>query len=180
MLFASGFDNLTNDLPLHPVFVAFVERISRYLSGNEARGGPHLVDDLIGLRTAKEQAVGVEIIDPSGGRPLSLQEAVSLQSYSLTRAGFYEVRLANGRRDLVAVNPDRRESDLAPISDDVLALWRGGNPVTPVPAAAGPGISSPGRMQRSLWWYAMLCVLAAALAESAVGSRYLATLRDEP
>jgi hypothetical protein len=180
MLFASGFDNLTNDMPLHPVFVAFVERISRYLSGNEARGGPHLVDDLIGLRTAKEQAVGVEIIDPSGGRPLSLQEAVSLQSYSLTRAGFYEVRLANGRRDLVAVNPDRRESDLAPIPDDVLALWRGGNPVTAVPAAAGPAISSPGRMQRSLWWYAMLCVLVAALAESAVGSRYLATLRDEP
>ena len=178
MLFASGFDNLTNDLPLHPVFVAFVERIVRYLSGNEARGGPHLVDDLIGLRTAKEQAVGVEIIDPSGGRPLSLQEAVSLQSYSLTRAGFYEVRLANGRRDLVAVNPDRRESDLAPIPDDVLALWRGSNPATP---AAAAGISSPSaRMQRSLWWYAMLCVLVAALAESAIGSRYLATLRDEP
>jgi hypothetical protein len=178
MLFASGFDNLTNDLPLHPVFVAFVERTSRYLSGNEAHGGPHLVDDLIGLRTAKEQAVGVEIIDPSGERPLSLQEAVSLQSYSLTRAGFYEVRLANGRRDLVAVNPDRRESDLAPIPEDVLALWRGSNPATP---AAAAGISSsPARMQRSLWWYAMLCVLVAALAESAIGSRYLATLRDEP
>ena len=179
MLFASGFDNLTNDLPLHPVFVAFVERIVRYLSGNEARGGPHLVDDLIGLRTAKEQAVGVEIIDPSGGRPLSLQEAVSLQSYSLTRAGFYEVRLANGRRDLVAVNPDRRESDLAPIPDDVLALWRGSNPATPGVTAAGVS-SPPDRMQRSLWWYAMLCLLVAALAESAIGGRYLATLRDEP
>jgi hypothetical protein len=179
LLFASGFDNLTNDLPLHPVFVAFVERISRYLAGNEAGSGPHLVDDLIGLRTAKEQAVGVEIIDPSGGRPLSLQEAVSLQSYPLTRAGFYEVRLANGRRDLVAVNPDRRESDLAPIPDDVLALWRGGNPATPRVTAAGVS-SPPDRMQRSLWWYAMLCLLVAALAESAIGGRYLATLRDEP
>jgi Aerotolerance regulator N-terminal/von Willebrand factor type A domain len=178
LLFASGFDNLTNDLPLHPVFVAFVERIIRHLSGNEARGGPHLVDDLIGLRTAKEQAVGVEVIDPSGARPLSLQEAVSLQSYSLTRAGFYEVRLANGRRDLVAVNPDRRESDLALIPADVLSLWRGSNPKAPATAA---GVSSsPARMQHSLWWYAMLCVLAAALAESAIGSRYLATLRDEP
>jgi Aerotolerance regulator N-terminal/von Willebrand factor type A domain len=178
MLFASGFDNLTNDLPLHPVFVAFVERIIRYLSGSEARGGPHLVDDLIALRTAKEQAVGVEVIDPSGARPLSLQEAVSLQSYPLTRAGFYEVRLANGRRDLVAANSDRRESDLAPIPADVLALWRGSNPAAPATAA---GISSsPTRMQRSLWWYAMLCVLVAALAESAIGSQYLATLRDEP
>jgi hypothetical protein len=179
MLFASGFDNLTNDLPLHPVFVAFVERIVRYLSGNEARDGPHLVDDLIGLRTAKEQAVGVEIIDPAGGRPLSLREAVSLQSYSLTRAGFYEVRLANGRRDLVAVNPDRRESDLAPIPDDVLALWRGSNPATPGVTAAAVS-SPPDRMQRTLWWYAMLCLLITALAESAIGGRYLATLRDEP
>ena len=178
LLFASGFDNLTNDLPLHPVFVAFVERVIRHLSGNEARSGPHLVDDLIGLRTAKEQAVSVEVIDPSGARPLSLREAVSLQSYSLTRAGFYEVRLANGRRDLIAVNPDRRESDLAPIPADVLALWRGSNPETPATAA---GISSsPARIQRSLWWYAMFCVLVAALAESAIGSRYLATLRDEP
>ena len=123
--------------------------------------------------------MGVEIIDPSGGRPLSLREAVSLQSYPLTRAGFYEVRLANGRRDLVAVNPDRRESDLAPIPDDVLALWRGSNPATPGVAAAGVS-SPPDRMQRSLWWYAMLCLLVAALAESAMGGRYLATLRDEP
>jgi hypothetical protein len=178
VLFASGFDNLTNDLPLHPVFVAFVERIVRYLSGNEARGGPRLVDDLIELRTTKEEGVDVEVVDPSGRQPLSLREAVSSPSFSVTRAGFYEVRLANGRRDLVAVNPDRRESDLAPIPEDVLALWRGGNAAPTVSAA---GISaSPARMQRSLWWYAMLCLLVAALAEAAIGGRYLATLRDEP
>jgi Aerotolerance regulator N-terminal/von Willebrand factor type A domain len=183
MLFASGFDNLTNDLPLHPVFVAFVERVARYLSGNEARGGPHLVDDLIELRTAKEQAVGVEVIDPSGGRPLSLQEAVSTPSFQLTRKGFYEVRLANGRRDLVAVNPDPRESDLTPIPDEVLALWRGSNPessATAARASTGRRTGSLTPMPRSLWWYAMLCLLAAALAESAIGSRYLVTLRDEP
>jgi hypothetical protein len=178
MVFASGFDNLTNDLPLHPVFVAFVERISRYLSGNEARDGPHVVDDFIDLRTAKEQGVGVEVIDPSGERPLSLQEAVSLPSYQLTRAGFYEVHLANGRRNLIAVNADRRESDLIPMPSDILGLWRGGNPE---PRATQSGASaSPGPVRRGLWWYAMLCVLAAAVAESAIGSRYLATLRDEP
>jgi Aerotolerance regulator N-terminal/von Willebrand factor type A domain len=178
VLFASGFDNLTNDLPLHPVFVAFVERIVRNLSGNEARGGPRLVDDLIELRTTKEQGVDVEVVDPSGRRPLSLREAVSSPSFAVTRAGFYEVRLANGRRDLVAVNPDRRESDLAPIPEDVLALWRGGN-AAPTVSAAGIS-SSPARMQRSLWWYALLCLLVAVLAEAAIGGRYLATLRDEP
>jgi len=225
VVFASGFDNLTNDLPLHPVFVAFVGRLVRSLSGLDRPGGVHLVDDFIALRTAREQAVGVEVIDPSGARPLSLREAVSSQAFQLTRAGFYEVRLANGRSDLIAVNPDRRESDLTPIPDEVLALWRGsasseaagapgmsgasgtaGAPVgsgalgvageSSVPgastlaseaprASAHPTSSSVAALQstprsRSLWWYAMLGVLAAALAESAIGGRYLATLRDEP
>ena len=193
MVFASGFDNLTNDLPLHPVFVALAERIVRHLSGNEARSGPHQVNDIIDLRTAKEQAVGVEVVEPSGQRPLSLQEAVSSQSYQLSRAGFYEVHLANGRQDLIGVNADRRESDLTPMPEDVQALWRGSDikageravpnatpaaakPVSQVAAAEPQGPAVP----RSLWWYAMLCVLAAVLAESVIGGRYLATLRDEP
>ena len=33
LLFASGFDNVTNDMPLHPAFVPFVEQTARYLSG---------------------------------------------------------------------------------------------------------------------------------------------------
>ena len=125
LLFASGLDNLTNDFPLHPVFVPFVEQTARYLSGTEQRSGSRVVDSFLELRTAKEQAVGVEVVDPDGHRPLSLKEATSAQSYQLTRAGFYELRLANGRQDVIGVNPDRRESDLDVIPDDVLALWRG-------------------------------------------------------
>jgi hypothetical protein len=40
-------------------------------------------------------------------------------------AGFYQIRFANGRDALIAVNPDPRESDLEPIPDDVLKLWSG-------------------------------------------------------
>lgn len=177
MVFASGFDNLTNDLPLHPVFVAFVERTLRYLSGGDARSGPHLVDDIVALRSSREQGVGVEVVDPSGRRPLSLQEAASAQSYPLTGVGFYEVHLANGRHDLIAVNSDRRESDLTPIPQEVLALWRGSG--TPVSAGAVAGSPSQSMaVPRSLWWYAMLCVLAAALAESVIGGRYLGMSRE--
>jgi hypothetical protein len=185
VVFASGFDNLTSDLPLHPVFVALIERLVRHLSGNDARSGPHQVDDLIALRSAKEQAVGVEVTEPSGRRPLSLQEAVSSQSYELSHAGFYEVHLANGRQDLIGVNADRHESDLTPIPADVLALWRGSasSNVADETAKTRPAAASASQVTavpRSFWWYAMLCVLAAALAESVIGGRYLATLRDEP
>ena len=33
LLFASGLDNLTNDLPVRPAFVPFVDKAARYLIG---------------------------------------------------------------------------------------------------------------------------------------------------
>ena len=179
LLLTSGMDNLTNDFPLHALFVPFVEQTARYLSGTERRSGSRLVDSFLELRTAKEQAVSVEVVDPDGRRPLSLSDAASAQSYQLTRAGFYQLRLANGRQDLVGVNPDPRESDLEIISPDALALWKG-NPSAPAQqAAAAPGESQESKQSDSLWWYAMLLVLAAAIAESLFASRYLSTLTED-
>jgi Aerotolerance regulator N-terminal/von Willebrand factor type A domain len=178
LLFASGFDNLTNDFPVEPVFVPFVKQVARYLAGTEDRGGSRLVDSFLELRTAKDQAVSVEVIDPAGRRPLSLEEAASRQSYQLTSAGFYTVRLANGRQDLVGVNADRRESNLEPMPNDVLALWS-------APSTTGSGQSTAGRPrqdsedQKSLWWYAMLLVLVAAVGELLLAGRYLGTQADE-
>jgi hypothetical protein len=180
LVFASGLDNLTNDLPLKPVFVAFVERLARDLSGGDAHSGPHQVDDLVNLRSAREQAVGVEVQGPDGKRALSLAESVSASTFQLLRTGFYEVHLANGREDLIAVNADRRESDLTPLPEETLSLWRGsGQGAAPATAAIAPAAQSPA-VPRGLWWYAMLAVLAAVLLESAAATRYLTFSRDEP
>src|SRR5258708_5867232 len=137
LLFTSGLDNLTNDFPLHPIFVPFVEQTALYLSGTERRSGARVVDSFLELRSSKEQSVGVQVIDPQGRRPLSLKESTSAQTFQLTGAGFYELQLANGRHDLTGVNPDRRESNLEVIPDDVLALWRGKSGAGGAPAAAG-------------------------------------------
>jgi hypothetical protein len=178
LLLTSGLDNLTNDFPLHPVFVPFIEQTARYLSGAERRSGSRPVDSFLELRTAKEQAVSVEIVDPDGRRPLSIKEATTAQSYQLTRAGFYQLRLADGRQDLIGVNADRRESDLSVIPDDALSLWRGNtsSEAQQVPAAVQ---EKEGDRPYSIWWYAMLLVLAAAVAESLLASRYLGTQREE-
>jgi hypothetical protein len=183
LLFASGLDNLTNDFPLHPAFVAFVEQTARYLSGAERPARARTVDSFFDLRTTREQepgqSLGVEVVDPDGHRPLSLNEAATAQALRLTRAGFYQVRLANRREDVIGVNPDRRESSLDVVPDDVLALWRGSR------KSAEPAVSTAGRTPEereavSLWRYIMLLALAAALAESWLASRYLGTLREEP
>jgi Aerotolerance regulator N-terminal/von Willebrand factor type A domain len=178
LLLASGLDNLSNDFPLNPVFVPFVEQTARYLSGTESRSGSRLVDSYLELRTAKEQAVGVEVVDPVGRRPLSLKEASTAQSYQLTQSGFYQLRLANGRQDVIGVNPDRRESNLDVIPDETLALWRGKTSTTAEQASATGQTQQKDQPYR-LWWYLMLLVLGAAVAESLLASRYLATQREQ-
>jgi hypothetical protein len=170
LLFASGFDNLTNDLPVRPAFVPFVDRAARYLSGNDSLSGSRLVDSYIPLPSG-----GVEILDPGGGRALSLNEAATAQSFQFTRAGFYRIHYANGRDALIGVNPDRRESDLQPIANDLLQLWGKGSGT----AAAAPGFVQEKYTAHSIWWYVMLLVLAVAVAESIVASRYLGTQREE-
>jgi hypothetical protein len=179
LLFTSGLDNLTNDFPLHPVFIPFIDQTARYLAGMETRAGSRIVDSFLELRTAKEQSVGVEVVDPDGKRPLSLKEATAAQSFQLTRAGFYQLRLANGRQDLIGVNADRRESDLDVIPKDVLALWTGNTGNEAQEASSGT-VAQDQKKPYSLWWYAVLLLLLATVAESLLSSQYLTMSREEP
>jgi hypothetical protein len=118
------------------------------------------------------------VIDPAGRRPLSLKDAATAQSFRLTDAGFYQIRLANGRQDVVGVNPDRRASNLDVIPADVLALWSGHAQEPQAPStAAGPAPEE--NKPFSLWWYVMVLTLAAALLESWLASRYLGVQHSE-
>jgi hypothetical protein len=178
VLLTSGLDNLTNDFPLHPAFVPFIEQTARYLAGSERQGGARPVDAYLELRNAKERGQGVEVTDPDGNRPLTLGEAASAQSFQLTEAGYYQLRLANGRQDEVGVNPDPKESNLDVIPDDALALWQGKGGQSSQVASAQTQASTH-KTAQTLWWYVMLLVLAAVVAESALASRYLGTQREE-
>jgi Aerotolerance regulator N-terminal len=187
LLFTSGFENVTNDLPLHPAFVPFVDHASRYLSGMEGLSGPRTVDSFVQLRSATNetatasQGATVEIVGPDGKRPLSLEQEATAQSFQLTRAGFYQIRFASGRDALIAVNPDRRESALELMPDDVLKLWSGSTAALDVGATQPASSKAPEdkKSAYSFWWWIMLVLLIAALAESAVSSRYLGMQREE-
>ncbi len=179
LLLTSGLDNLTNDFPLDPAFVPFIEQTARYLAGSERQGGARTVDAYLDLRNDKEQGQGVEVTDPDGKRPLTLREAASAQSFQLTEAGYYQLRLANGRQDEVGVNPDPKESNLDVIPGDVLALWQGKSGPSSSPASSASSTATPNKTAESFWWYVMLLVFAAALAESILASRYLGTQRED-
>jgi hypothetical protein len=183
LLFTSGFENVTNDLPLHPAFVPFIDHAARYLSGEERLSGARAVDSFVQLRSATNepaaatQAATVEIIGPDGKRPLSLQEEAAVQSFQLTHAGFYQMRFPSGRGALIAVNPDRRESGLDLMPDDVLKLLSGNK--SPDINVKQTTTAQEKNSAYSLWWWFMLLILIAAVAESVLASRYLGTQREE-
>jgi hypothetical protein len=181
LLLTSGLENLTNDLPLHPVFVAFVDKAARYLSGSERLSGSRLVDSFVQLRSGGEavgEVANVEVIDPDGRRPLSLSEARTVQSFRLGRAGFYQIRFANGRDAVIGVNADRRESDLEPIAPDVQQLWSGSRNEASIQTTDAVGTEAKYRSV-SLWWYVMLLALVVALVETVVASGYMGTQRED-
>jgi hypothetical protein len=180
LLFASGFDNITNDLPLHPVFVSFIDKTSRYLAGMEQHSGARVVDSFVQLRHSLDVSgrnTTSEIIDPQGRRPLSLNEARTIQVFRLAQTGFYQIHFPNGHDGILGVNPDRRESDLEPISTDLQMLWTGSNGAS---LEADKKNATGEKYQHiRLWWYVMLLALVVAIAEIALSSRYLVTQREE-
>jgi hypothetical protein len=176
MVFTSTFDNIGNDLPLHTSFVPFVEETARYLGGQQDQSTNMAVDSYIELRSARERGAAIDVTEPDGTQALSLKDATTAQNFQVTREGFYDIHRANGREELVAVHADRRESDLTPIPQETLELWKntGRGPDTP---GSDPGAPAQARPW-SLWRYALLLVLITAIIESVLASRYLSVEKE--
>ena len=170
LVFTSTFDNISNDFPLHPSFVPFVAHTANYLAHQEESPSNYTVGAFLDLRQTKEKGAAVEVLDPSGQRALTLEEATRAENMPLTMAGFYDVKQPNGRHELVAVNVDRHESDLELMPPDTLALWQSTSQGKR-DAATGGEAAEPKPVE--FWWYVLFAVLALAIAESLLGNRHL-------
>jgi hypothetical protein len=104
---------------------------------------------------------------------LSLEEAVKARNFALDREGFFEIKTAAGRRSLVAVHADRRESDLAPIPPETLDLWKGTGTTDSTPGSGAPATASGADEAWGLWPYILLLLLGVAVAESVVADGFL-------
>ena len=127
------------------------------------------------LRDSKEKGAAVDVLDPKGERALGLDEATKAQNIQFTMAGFYDIRRPNGRNELVAVNSDRHESDLTPVSEENLTLWQ--KTATGI-ANAGGGPAEDTNKPVSLWWYVMIVVLLLAVGESLLGNQHLSVDKE--
>ncbi|MBM3761149.1 MAG: polysaccharide deacetylase [Acidobacteria bacterium] len=173
LVFASTFDNISNDLPVKPGFVPFVEQTADYLGRVEDRANSFLVDSYLDLRSDQKRASSVEVIGPKGDRALSLKEAAAANTLRLTEAGFYDVRRENDRQELVAVNVDRRESALEPVGKENLQLWEQSGRGAAAAGGQPAGLDSPAPESQSFWWWVAVAAFLALMAESFLSARFL-------
>ena len=177
LVFASSLDNVWSDLPVHPVFVPFAVESARYLSGLEESRMQAVIDSVLALRKRRAPGSTVQAFDPQGDRVLSLSQSISEQDLAVTELGFYEIR-RTGESELIAVNPDPRESNLRPMDADMLALWQtsggGGGE-----ASSGEGTETPIELPPfEIWRWLLVLLLLAALIESIVGNQHLIERRE--
>ncbi|MSV34543.1 MAG: VWA domain-containing protein [Bryobacterales bacterium] len=181
LAFASTFDAISNDLPIHASWVPFIAQAALYLGGGGAEQSVNLkVDSYVELRTG-DNKTAAEVLDPDGKRVLSLEEAVKARNVALDREGFYEIKTAAGRRSLVAAHADRSESDLTPIPEETLDLWKRTGTAGAAGEGGPAGAAEAADRPWGLWPYILLLLLGVAVAESVVANGYLrssAPVRD--
>jgi hypothetical protein len=167
LILASTIDGLANDLPLQPAFLQFAEKSMRYLSSAGERVRSVTVDSNYELRQAGTAAT-VDVVAPSGQRALSVSEAASARSILLDEKGFWTVRRAGGRAEMVAANIDRRESDLEAMPAESAELWQGA-----AGSGAAAGAVESDRGTRQFWPWLLALALIAGLAETWVAAKHL-------
>ena len=182
LIFASPLDNIANDLPLSSTFVPFIEQVTHYLGGIDERSSNYTAGAYLDLRSAQTNAAeakgGVEVVAPNGQRALSLAESVKAKGLTLAQEGFYDVRRPNGTRELAAVNPDRKESNLEPMPPETIELWRNTGAVSAKQSGAARSASLTEPATVDLWWYVLLAALLLAIAESVVGNQHLSQEKE--
>jgi hypothetical protein len=176
LVFSSTLDNVSNDFPVHAGFVPFVDETAHYLARLDDRPATFTVGAFFDLRSSREPSgAAIEVFDPAGRRAMTLAESAQAQNIRFTQQGFYEIRRPSRHNELIAVNPDRRESDLGVIPPETLGLWQNTGQVSNV---QGSGSGESERKPVDFWWYVMIVVLALAVAESLVGNRHLAVDKE--
>jgi Aerotolerance regulator N-terminal/von Willebrand factor type A domain len=181
LLFASSFDNIWSDFPLHPVFIPFVHQIVRYAAQLPADPAAYRIPTTISLANYTKGIVGTagrtwDITAPDGARVVPLEQERRADFLVLTEPGFYDLRLQNDEY-WIAANPDPQESDLTPLSSEDRALWMPSGQSAQSATTAVAATATDSEKRQAVWWYLMLIALIVAAVEIYLANPYLGPRR---
>jgi hypothetical protein len=176
LVWATGLDNLSSDLPLKPVFPVFIQQTMRYLAAYTEPQPWRTVGQVLDPSVAAGQKAGNGarvVLTPSGQR-LPLVEDESGEVLELTEEGFYEIRSAGTTATDVAViasNVDPAEGDLTPMDPKDIALAASAPAGTAGGGAATPMTPEAQESNQRLWWYLLCAGVLVLGAETLLSNR---------
>ena len=152
----TALDREWTSLVVRPAFVRLVGDALRYL-GNDPGALQAVAGEAVSV-----PASSVQFFDADGARVLGLAGTTGRPTARFREPGFYSAHTP-GRRALVAVNVDVRESDLRPTDPAVLARWQEAAGAVPAEAptrSASAGTGAEARLQPlAPWLLGLLAVL---------------------
>ena len=170
LLVLSTADNRWSDFVIRPVFVSFMIESARYLSGASDISRNYLTGDRLPLSLIG--SASGQIVDPDGNMILSLADTTREQQVKLDKPGIYEVYTAHGEQ-LIAANIDPRESDLEPVSQQMLDQWQ--DATRRDEDVVSNRASMTDSRQLELWPWILLFMALSLIAEMALGNAHFAT-----
>ena len=174
MLLTTALDNTLTDLPVKPMFVTFMAEAARYLSNENLLIREQVAESF--LQLSRSGGASGQVYDPDGESLLSLSDTTRAQDIALNKTGFYRV-ITPGGDVLVAVNPDRRESDLTVMDAQVLQNWQnvvaGTAGAGDAALAAGQETAVENTEEREIWRFFLILLVIIVLAESYLGNQHL-------
>jgi len=180
VLFSSSATTDWTNLPIHPNFVPFLQRLIAYLAPDAAAESlavapgvafqTKVAGDLVSREFSVIAPGAHGKARPAGKVELVNQDAV-VRYRSTEKTGPYRLVVAGNESPVAAfaVQMDPRESDLKMLSDDQLAALPGGSEAA---APAGPASAAGGKVRRELWLVFLLAAFAVAMAEMALAHRF--------
>ncbi|MBI3933751.1 MAG: BatA domain-containing protein [Acidobacteria bacterium] len=180
LLFASSFDNIWSDFPLHPVFIPFAHQLVRYAAQLPADPAAYRIPTTISLHNYTKgrfssAALSWDVTGPDGKRVVPLEQERRADYLVLSQPGFYDLRLQDGEH-WIAANPDPQESDLTPLSPEDRALWlaNSSSSQSSSPLAA---TAAESEKRQAIWWFLVMLALAIAAIEVYLANPYLGPRR---
>src|SRR5579872_5366449 len=161
LLWTSALDMDWSDLPVKPVFLPFIQTVTKYLADYTEAPASLTVGQVVpaprrlGGKMAIASRGSTIAVAPSGSRVSVDTEDGALE---LTEQGFYDVRTQGAGPDsavTLAVNVDLDESDLTPMDPRELQAAVAGHAAGAPGSMARPTAESQAQAQR-LWWYLLV------------------------
>ncbi len=171
LAFASGFDSLTNDLALQPVFLPLMHQLARRVAGHSETRLYRSVGEALLVAALAEAKAASAVVTAPGGERVRLEKG--RLAVELLEAGFYQVEREGAPLEVVAVNVDTGESDLAAVDAEELqgALMRRDGAPAKGSGAAAPLTPQDAERRQALWWYLLTAAFLLLAAETLLSNR---------